>query len=118
MINYHNTGKENVIAELSDNTFIINETQDVLDLLAMPEIDGCSRFIIREENLAPGFFSLPTGLAGEVLQKISNYRARLAIIGDFSKFTSKNMNDFIRESNRTGRVLFLQSLEEAILRLS
>lgn len=118
MIKYHNTAKDNVIAELIDSEFIIRETQDVLDLLAIPDIEGCSRFIIREENLAPAFFSLPTGLAGEVLQKISNYRARLAIIGDFTKFSSKNMNDFIRESNRMGRVLFLSSIEEAIERLS
>jgi len=117
MFKYHNTGKENVIAELHDSTFIIRETQDALDLINQPEIPGCSFFIIREENLSPEFFRLPSGFAGEVLQKISNYRVRLAVIGDFSKYTSKNLNDFFRESNRTGRVMFLSTLEEAVQRL-
>jgi hypothetical protein len=36
--------------------------------------------ILDETQLSAGFFDLRTGLAGEVLQKFTNYRARLAII--------------------------------------
>jgi hypothetical protein len=52
-----------------------------------------------------------------ILQKFSNYRVRLAIIGDFSGFKSKNLNDFFRESNRMGCILFLNDIEEALARL-
>ncbi len=36
--------------------------------------------LIGEENLGPDFFDLRTGLAGEVFQKFTNYRVRLALV--------------------------------------
>jgi uncharacterized protein DUF4180 len=36
--------------------------------------------VLDERDLAAGFFDLRTGFAGEVLQKFTNYRARLAIV--------------------------------------
>ncbi|HUQ10545.1 MAG TPA: DUF4180 domain-containing protein [Steroidobacteraceae bacterium] len=36
--------------------------------------------LIDEAELGPDFFDLRTGLAGEVLQKFTNYRVRLAIV--------------------------------------
>jgi len=56
---------------------------------------------------------LKTGLAGEILQKFSNYYVELAIVGDFSKYSSKNLQDFIYESNKVGRINFVSSVEEA-----
>ncbi|HUX96186.1 MAG TPA: DUF4180 domain-containing protein [Bacteroidales bacterium] len=52
--------------------------------------------------------------AGEISQKFSNYRMKLAIIGDFSETGSKSLNDFIRESNRGGTICFVKSLEEGL----
>ena len=118
MFKYHSTGNSAVIAELIDSNFIIKEAQDALDLLAGIEVEGCSRFIIYKENLSDAFFSLGSGLAGEILQKFSNYRVRLAVIGDFSAYKSKNLNDFFRESNRTGNILFVSNLQEALSRFS
>lgn len=36
--------------------------------------------ILDEKSLGPAFFDLRTGFAGEVLQKFTNYRARLAVL--------------------------------------
>jgi hypothetical protein len=36
--------------------------------------------ILDEKDLAADFFDLRTGLAGETVQKFTNYRARLAIV--------------------------------------
>ena len=36
--------------------------------------------VLHEKDLSADFFDLRTGLAGEVLQKFTNYRARLAIV--------------------------------------
>ena len=52
--------------------------------------------------------------AGAILQKISNYSYQLAIIGDFSIYESESLQAFIRESNRTGQVIFVPDLETAI----
>ncbi|MCB0629182.1 MAG: DUF4180 domain-containing protein, partial [Lewinella sp.] len=70
------------------------------------------------ENITPEFFDLKTKIAGEILQKFSNYRVRLSIVGDFTVYTSRSLKDFIHESNKGKLVNFVDSLEEALERLS
>ncbi|WP_449401649.1 DUF4180 domain-containing protein [Chryseobacterium wanjuense] len=53
------------------------------------------KVIIHEKNITPEFFDLKTKIAGDILQKFSNYRVKLAIVGDFSKYESKSIKDFI-----------------------
>lgn len=53
-------------------------------------------------------------MAGQILQKFSNYCVGLAIIGGFSKYKSKSLNDFIYESNKSEHTIFAGSKAEAI----
>jgi len=101
------------IAEITSGEILIRTTQDALDLMVNCVYNGADRIILHQENIVPGFFDLKTGLAGEILQKFSNYRARLAIVGDFEEVNSKSLRDFIRESNKLGRVVFVATSEEA-----
>lgn len=105
------------IAEIVSEDLIINEVQDGLDLMAECSYNGNDAIIMYEAQIIPDFFDLKTGIAGEILQKFSNYDMRLAIIGDFTKYTSKSLRDFIYESNKTRRVNFVGSLQEATERL-
>ncbi|MDD4510346.1 MAG: DUF4180 domain-containing protein [Oscillospiraceae bacterium] len=79
---------------------------------------GCDRIAINKEAFPEAFFDLKTGLAGETLQKIVNYHFKLAIIGDFSGYTSKALRDFIRESNRGKDIFFVGDEAEALDKLS
>ena len=106
------------MAEVSSDDIIINTTEDGLDLLGNVYYQGYDRIIIHENNITSDFFDLKNGIAGEILQKFSTYRVRLAIVGDFSKYTSKSLNDFIYESNKGGHVNFVPSTAEAIKILS
>jgi len=106
------------IAEVISNELTVKDAQDALDVLANCSYQGADNIIWHEKNIAAGFFDLKTGLAGEVLQKFSNYRARLAIVGDFSKYESKALRDFIFESNKQGRISFVASVDEAKEKLS
>ncbi|MCF8223377.1 MAG: DUF4180 domain-containing protein [Bacteroidales bacterium] len=106
------------IAEIKSDEIIITEVHDALDLMADCNYQGARNIIIRKENIIPEFFDLKTGIAGEILQKFSTYNVRLAIIGDFSNVSSKSLRDFIFESNKAGRILFLPGREEAINKLS
>jgi hypothetical protein len=116
MFTFHEINDQ-VIAELTDNNFIINEVQDALDLMADLSYQGYNRMIINEKNLNKDFFDLSTRFAGEILQKFSNYNFKLAVIGDFSKYESKSLRDFIRESNRGNMIYFAEDLQSALLRL-
>ena len=72
---------------------------------------------LKAEDLDDAFFDLRTGIAGEMLQKVSNYRMRLIILGDFTAVESGALQDFIRESNQRGQVVFTLTLDEAIAKL-
>jgi len=93
---------------------LIREAQDALDLIATVQYDaGCDRIMIQKEAISDEFFRLGSGLAGDVLQKFVNYRVRLAIIGDYSRYTSKPLLDFIHESNQGSHICFAANEQEA-----
>ena len=92
----------------------INGTQDILDLIVSAQYNGCIGMIISKKCLPENFFDLKTGFAGEVLQKFSNYRFKVAIVGDFSCYPSKSLQDFIYECNKGSLVYFKDSVDSAI----
>lgn len=103
------------IAIVRESGVLITDGGSAMDLLATVRYEtGCSTLILFKEQLDESFFKLSSGLAGEVLQKFTNYKMRLGIVGDFSHYTSKPLHDFIYESNQ-GRQVCFQSTEEAAL---
>lgn len=102
------------IAEVISDKVIIRSTEDALDLLGNVYYQGFDRMIIYQENITPDFFDLKNKMAGEILQKFSNYRVRLVIVGDFSKLPGKSLHDFIFESNQGKQVNFVASVSEAL----
>ncbi|MGA2408480.1 MAG: DUF4180 domain-containing protein [Bacteroidales bacterium] len=113
MLKFHEIEKV-VIAELTDEKIVISEVQDALDMMGECGLKNCNRIIIKEQNLNPDFFRPHTGLAGEMLQKFSTYDFKLAIVGDFSKYKSKSLQDFIRESNKGRGIFFVNTLKDAL----
>ena len=106
------------IAEIISDEVLIRNVDDALDLLGNVYYQGFDRMIIHQKNLTPDFFDLKNKMAGEILQKFSNYRVRLAIVGDFSMFSSNSLTDFIYESNKGQQVNFLASVSDALHILS
>lgn len=102
------------IAEVISNEIIIQTTDDALDLMGNICYQGFDKMIIHQKNITPEFFDLKTKMAGEILQKFTQYQMPLIIVGDFSIYTSKSLKDFIYESNRGSQVNFLSSLIEAL----
>lgn len=105
------------IAELTDENFVISQAQDILDIFGNLMFEDCDRLIIHERNLHADFFDLKTRLAGDILQKFSNYRVKLAVVGDFAKYNSKSLHDFIAESNKLNTVFFIDTFDSAIQKL-
>jgi len=65
--------------------------------------------MLDEKDLSADFFDLRTGLAGEVLQKFTNYRARLAIIvADASAYGSR-FGELVYEHRTHNSVRFFAS---------
>lgn len=101
------------IAHIKAEGVIIANAQDALEIIANCNDQGAENIIVQEQHLGEAFFDLKTGVAGDVLQKFSNYRSKLAIVGEFSQYESKSLRDFIYESNKAGRINFVATVEEA-----
>jgi len=106
------------IAEVIADDIIMSTAEEGLQIVVDVYYQDCDKVILHEKNISPGFFDLKTGLAGEILQKYSNYKMRLAIVGDFEKYSGGSLRDFIRESNRGQRINFLSDVSLAIDKLS
>ena len=96
---------------------LIKDAQDALDLMSDCDVKGARRLIINDYNIITDFFELKTGFAGEILQKFSTYNVKLAIVGDFTKYSGKSLKAFIFESNKYGQISFVNSVQEATERL-
>jgi hypothetical protein len=95
---------------------VIRKADDANDLIgATWGESNISLIALPVDRLDPSFFQLSSLLAGDVLQKIVNYRLRIAIIGDISAHVARSdaLRDFVWESNRGDQVWFLD--DEAAL---
>ncbi len=101
-------------AEIVSNEIILTTIEDSLDLLGNLYYQGFDKIIIYEKNITPEFFDLKTRIAGDILQKFVQYQMSLVIVGDFSKFNSKSLHDFIFESNKGKQINFVSDLSETI----
>lgn len=107
--------KNGKLFAVCDKNRKIYSIDDALDLIADSSYNtDCRGVIVYKECLQDAFFDLKTGIAGEILQKFSNYNYKLAIVGDFYNITSKSLRDFIYECNKGSLVFFKDDIESAL----
>lgn len=111
--------KQGNVAIVTGAEKVIVDANSAMDLLmdAIYNWD-CHRIAIDKRLVAEEFFILSSGLAGEILQKYVNYGGKIGIWGDYSRYTSKPLKDFIYESNKGNNVFFVETQEEAVSKLS
>lgn len=106
------------IAVVHSNELVITDLQSALDFIATVGFEtGCNHIAINKSAVTEEFFDLKTRIAGDILQKFINYNIKFAIYGDFSRYTSKALRDFIYESNNGNDIYFVATEEEAIKKL-
>ncbi len=109
----------NNIAVINSNELIIKDVQTAIDFIMSIKYEtGCDKIALNKSAVIEDFFILSKGLAGEILQKFINYQTKFAIFGDYSKYTSKPLKDFIYESNNGKDIFFVENEDEAIKMLS
>src|SRR4051812_44453752 len=74
---------------------------------------GVGTVVIPVTRLPDELFTLRTRIAGEIMQKLMNYRLRLVIVGDISAHTGQSvaLRDFVREANRGEQIWFVSDLD-------
>ena len=93
----------------------IARESDALDLIGEVFGQEAGWVAIPVDRLSPDFFHLRTGVAGAFLQKLINYRLRVAFVGDLTRQieASEALAAFVTESNRGSHVWFVE--DEAAL---
>ncbi|WP_256376532.1 DUF4180 domain-containing protein [Xenorhabdus sp. KK7.4] len=94
--------------------------QDVINIILSHEYRNIADFIINEACFHPDFFILKTEIAGEILQAFVNYRVKVAILGDMTKYTniSTSFRAFVVESHKNNQLFFVSEINDAIRYLS
>lgn len=114
-----NTKIINNVAVVGSNEVIIKDVTSAVDFVIEAKYrTNCDKIALNKSAITEDFFILSSGLAGEILQKFVNYGIRFAIYGDYSKYTSKPLKDFIYESNQGKDVFFAKDANEAVAMLS
>lgn len=107
------------IAFVTSETTLITDVQSALDLLVSVGYEqNVTKIAVNKAAFSEEFFKLSTGLAGAVMQKFVNYGYQLAMIGDFSGYTSKALRDYIYECNSGRHLFFVADEAEAKRKLS
>jgi len=70
--------------------------------------------VLTEEDLGPDFYDLKTGLAGELFQKVVNYRGRLAIVIRDPHAYGERFSELAYEHRRHAAVRFFEDQAQAL----
>jgi hypothetical protein len=115
----HHVGDTTVFV-LDANGPPVGSSQDAVDIIGQAWGSRATLIAIPARRFDAGFFTLSTGLAGEFIQKIVNYRLSIAIIGDIAEHlrASSALRAFVHESNSGRQVWFLGDLDQLDARLA
>lgn len=107
------------VVRMKDESIVISDEQLFLDVFMTISYEtGENRFVINKNNLTEEFFDLSNKIAGGILQKVINYKMKLAIIGDYSKYESKALKDFMYECNHGNDIFFVDNEYNALRMLN
>jgi hypothetical protein len=89
----------------------IREAADIANALSAG-MDG-GGLLLDESQLGEKFFDLRSGLAGEVLQKFTNYRVRLAIVIADGSAHGARFSELVHEHRAHNAVRFFENAKLA-----
>ncbi len=95
----------------SASGIVIRTLDDISDAVAA--CFGCVGLVLTENDLAREFFDLRTGLAGELLQKFTNYRIPVAIVVPDPQAYGDRFGELAHEHRSHNLIRFVRSQDEA-----
>ncbi len=92
---------------------LLQSERDALDLVGICGGEALSRVLVSGDGLSTDFSRLATGVAGAVLQKLSQYEIKTALVTDTAAAKGKFV-DFLLETNRGTMFRAYPTKEEAL----
>jgi Domain of unknown function (DUF4180) len=108
------------VLECDANEKQLRNYNEAVELIGKAFENRASLIVVPAECLDDDFFRLNTRIAGEMIQKVVQYRQRLVIVGDISRHLAESsaLRAFVLEANRGKEVWFLATHEELDQRLA
>jgi hypothetical protein len=103
--------EERRIVIASDSGISIRSLSDISG--ALGACIGAGGLILTENDLAPEFFDLHSGLAGELFQKFVNYKVRVAIVLPDPEAYGERFSELAYEHRSHSMIRFVRSKDEA-----
>lgn len=98
---------------LSTNGQVLGKKEDGLDLISLCGEHDTHGVLLEAEKLSEDFTQLRTGVAGEILQKLSNYRVRLAVVVSENQDYPSRFKEMIKELHKGDTFRLFTALEDA-----
>lgn len=89
----------------------IRSLEDMNDLIGQSY--GSSGILLTEQDVAPEFFDLHSGWAGELFQKCTNYHLRLALILSYPEKYGERVSELVFEHKRHNLIRFFDAEQDA-----
>lgn len=89
----------------------IRSLENINDLIG--QSFGSSGVLLREQDVAPEFFDLHSGWAGELFQKCTNYGLRLALVLPHPERYGERVSELAYEHRRHKLIRFFDTQEDA-----
>jgi len=103
--------EERRIVVASDSGISIRSFSDISDAIGV--CISAWGLILTENDLAPEFFDLRSGLAGELFQKFINYKKRVAIVLPDPEAYGERFGELAYEHRSHSMIRFFHSKDEA-----
>ncbi len=88
--------------------------REAVDIIGYALQERAGLVVMPVARLDVRFFTLRTGVAGEVVGKFASYRFRLAIVGDIERHLERSsaLRALVDESNRSRQLWFVDDLAD------
>jgi len=111
-------GQRCLVADAGGPT--LRDANGARDLVEAAMSQRASVIVVPVSRLDPEFFRLASGVAGEVVQKVLNYRRKFAVVGDISAHiaASDAFRDFVVETEHGHDIIFAADMPALAGRLA
>ncbi|MFN8510788.1 MAG: DUF4180 domain-containing protein [Deinococcaceae bacterium] len=99
--------------ELETSSGPVGPESTVLRMIELCFESGTQGVLIPSHLLSDDFFQLKTGVAGAMLQKLSQYRIRVAVVCSTLSEHNERFCEMVRESNRGNAFRVFETQQEA-----
>lgn len=96
----------------SEHGLVIQDTTQAADLIGL--CFGADGLLLTEDDVGQDFFRLESGVAGELFQKLVNYRITTAFVCSDPGHHGKRFSELALELSTHPQVRFFRSRQEAI----